>query len=338
MSDSVRVHILEPCLETWKNMSPTPNERFCPACMKEVIDFSEMNDDQIFRYLKNSTGKVCGHFYADQLNRNIKKPSEQKSWFKYVFKILIPARLLSERSHAQAKPKEETQACSKSFMLGYTPTISRELSYGNQDNIAKNVGRSIRGRVVDENGEGIPFATVLLVGTMNGQATDIHGNFSIYFKAGQDIILRVSSVGFESYESQFTTPINDLKIVLRQSFTGQVVTGGTTADRKSNITIVEKCRGLLQKLTDMDTVRIFPNPVPAGTSMQIAFDVKKAGETYLLMMTSISGQVILTKKLLVRERKQTNSIQVPIHTQGNYAVQVVNLSTNRSFSSKVIVL
>lgn len=72
--------------------------------------------------------------------------------------------------------------------------------------------------------------------------------------------------------------------------------------------------------------------------MQVAFDVKKAGESYLVMMSSMTGQIVLTKKLYVSDRKQTNAILCPFKNPGNYAVQVVNLSTNRRFTSKVIVL
>ncbi|RED92017.1 TonB-linked SusC/RagA family outer membrane protein [Marinoscillum furvescens DSM 4134] len=58
--------------------------------------------------------------------------------------------------------------------------------------------RRITGKVMDEEGEGLPGATVLVKGTENGTITDLDGNYAI--SASEGDILTVSFVGFEAQE------------------------------------------------------------------------------------------------------------------------------------------
>jgi hypothetical protein len=60
----------------------------------------------------------------------------------------------------------------------------------------------IKGRVYNEaNNEGVPFATVVIVGTTTGAMTDFDGNFTFTGIEPGYIELKASSVGFETYVS-----------------------------------------------------------------------------------------------------------------------------------------
>ena len=54
----------------------------------------------------------------------------------------------------------------------------------------------VKGTVVDENGEPIIGASVQVVGTTRGAATDLNGMFSV--KADKNAKLQISSVGFKT--------------------------------------------------------------------------------------------------------------------------------------------
>lgn len=54
----------------------------------------------------------------------------------------------------------------------------------------------VSGRVVDENGNPVPGATIMIVGTTQGVASDVEGRYLIAAKA--DDILRVSFIGYET--------------------------------------------------------------------------------------------------------------------------------------------
>ncbi|HEX4850396.1 MAG TPA: carboxypeptidase-like regulatory domain-containing protein, partial [Puia sp.] len=293
MSSSVRLHVPVPCHESWENMDPTNSGRYCAACMKDVIDFSEMSDEQIFHYFKKGNGNICGRFYVDQLNRPIQKMPERSGWLKYIGQILIPAMIFSSRSYAQGKAKMNVESIASSFLKGDT-TILGENGFGNQKYPIKNSNYKVEGRIINDKGEGIPFATIKSLSTKNSSVSDEHGYFQISTNNNQ-VSIQISSLGCESYQASYQAPISNLVITLareKSALTGEVIVAGTVSHVRRGINVIEKCKNLLQKLTDMDTVRIFPNPVPSGTSMQVAFDVKKAGETYLVMMSNMSGQVV----------------------------------------------
>ena len=55
--------------------------------------------------------------------------------------------------------------------------------------------RSVRGTVLDESGQGVIGAAVVVKGTTNGVATDSDGKFLI--NCAPDAVLVVSSIGYE---------------------------------------------------------------------------------------------------------------------------------------------
>ena len=57
----------------------------------------------------------------------------------------------------------------------------------------------IKGHIVDENGEGLPGASVVVKGQTSGVISDINGNFSLSVDNGNAIIV-VSSVGYKTQE------------------------------------------------------------------------------------------------------------------------------------------
>ncbi|WP_051160110.1 SusC/RagA family TonB-linked outer membrane protein [Cyclobacterium qasimii] len=108
--------------------------------------------------------------------------------------------------------------------------------------------KPISGTVKDENGEGIPGATVLVVGTSSGTATDIDGNFSLDVDEGA--VLLVSFIG---YESQRVTVGNQSSLFItlsedQSSLDEVVVVGYGTQKSRDLTTAVAKLSG--EKLED----------------------------------------------------------------------------------------
>ena len=64
--------------------------------------------------------------------------------------------------------------------------------------IAWSQTKTVTGRVTDESGGPVPFATVKVKGSDAGIAADQNGNFSITVGAGA--VLTVSAAGFEEQE------------------------------------------------------------------------------------------------------------------------------------------
>lgn len=65
-----KIQIPKPCSADWKEMMPTQQGAFCGSCSKEVVDFTQMNDEEVKHYfLQRSTGNTCGRFRTEQIHR-----------------------------------------------------------------------------------------------------------------------------------------------------------------------------------------------------------------------------------------------------------------------------
>lgn len=82
----MRVNIPDPCHENWNKMSPEGQGRFCNACEKIVVDFTNKKPLEIKEMLMQNTGKVCGRFKKSDLDKPLEEPvpvmPEKTSWFR----------------------------------------------------------------------------------------------------------------------------------------------------------------------------------------------------------------------------------------------------------------
>ncbi len=101
--------------------------------------------------------------------------------------------------------------------------------------IVLDVQNTVEGKVVDENGEGLPGATVLEKGTSNGTITDIEGNFRLTVANGA--ALTVSFVGYKSIEVPLNgqTTVN-ISMEADVASLGEVVVVGYGTQKSINVT------------------------------------------------------------------------------------------------------
>ncbi len=56
-----KIGIKNPCSERWEDMHDFPTGKFCDVCSKNVIDFTEKTNEEIFKLLNGKTkGEICG--------------------------------------------------------------------------------------------------------------------------------------------------------------------------------------------------------------------------------------------------------------------------------------
>jgi TonB-linked SusC/RagA family outer membrane protein len=93
--------------------------------------------------------------------------------------------------------------------------------------------RQIKGKVVDESGNGIPNANVVIRGNKNGVQTDAQGNFAITVPSGR-VVLEISSTGYTtqsmSADGDLSVPIPLVRSI--GSLDEVVVVGYQTVKRK----------------------------------------------------------------------------------------------------------
>jgi hypothetical protein len=81
MNSKFSIQIPSPCHEDWNQMLPAEQGRFCQACEKTVVDFSQMSDEQVLNYFKikqQTSERVCGRFRAEQVSKPV--PFHWQKW------------------------------------------------------------------------------------------------------------------------------------------------------------------------------------------------------------------------------------------------------------------
>lgn len=236
---SIQLSIPEPCHENWQNMSPTEQGRFCNACAKEVIDFSVMTDNELLQYFtKKREAKVCGRAYPDQLERNISMPVvTRRRWFRYWNYAAAFFLLLTKTATSNAQTKGKMVAvpvlpnkCNKT--VGEMMIVP--------DKADKPV--IISGKVTDENGDIIQYATVMIKSGKVGTMTDVNGNFKLTVST-YDKILVASAVGYKTQEyiiADDKTNALIMKLALQQLMMGAIISGKTICTSFEDEAITER--------------------------------------------------------------------------------------------------
>ena len=118
------ITIPEPCHEDWTTMTPTQKGKQCAVCTKEVIDFTKMTDEQLYKTATGG-GNLCGRFNQTQLERPIQlQRKERKSWASYVASLLIPVAILSsQEAKAQGEIRITEQVDSSYTSLGISSLL-----------------------------------------------------------------------------------------------------------------------------------------------------------------------------------------------------------------------
>lgn len=105
----------------------------------------------------------------------------------------------------------------------------------NNSSIEENTNRKIQGRVLDENGEGLPSVSILIKGTQEGTITDIEGNFEL--ATPEEATLVISSIGYLTQEIVLSAQV-EYQITLKSDLKTleEVVVVGYGTQKKVNLT------------------------------------------------------------------------------------------------------
>jgi hypothetical protein len=103
MSKNLQIRVPQPCGENWDDMSPSAGGRHCSSCLKTVVDFTLMSDQEVLFWLTNANRKVCGRFSADQLDRNLLPAPERKRSVWNIWNFILAGLLVSSKVPAQTK-------------------------------------------------------------------------------------------------------------------------------------------------------------------------------------------------------------------------------------------
>lgn len=208
--------------------------------------------------------------------------------------------------------------------------------------------KDIIGKVVDEKGSPVSYASILSGNPLNFVIADENGEFKVPNKnIPQDKLLNVSCAGFENGQGIIskaneagekiiiTLKSNTLMPEVVVTSMGQThVVGllmGTTV--KTTVTPIP----IIDNATpEKKNIFVYPNPVPSGTALNIGFSKLEAGY-YQLQVLDAGGQSVYQQQIWIDAEARLLTIDLPFLAAGNYFVVMANKKTGKKYSEKIIV-
>ncbi|WP_343320843.1 hypothetical protein [Sphingobacterium multivorum] len=209
--EKIILQVKDSCSADWDKMTPQEQGRFCGQCEKMVVDFSQMDDQEIVDQIKKAGRGLCGRFYEDQLMRELdipfsfsKNPIWQGRWPGIAAGLLLVGSLSFHAAQAQNKLTGEV-------VVVQTKTENdqikqqRQVSSSTNDNSTlkgspDSTKVSIKGKVVCAGGDVSMMGTEVSLGNYRTQV-DENGNFQLWvpqalFRVDQE--LRAQMLGYKT--------------------------------------------------------------------------------------------------------------------------------------------
>jgi hypothetical protein len=339
MSKKFQLQIPEPCHENWDKMTPVDKGRFCDSCQKAVVDFTGMSDAQLVAFFKKPSTGVCGRFFNDQLARDIGMPGKRLPWLKYFFQFTIPVFLTTLKIQAQ-----ENKLLKERLTPDTSATCDRAL-YATAGMVSyPQESRQVIGMVTDDEGKGIPYASIYLKGASKGVTCDSTGFFKIeapYYE--KKITFIASSIGYLEKEKEMNirkSNFVEIKLTANAALNGEVVIttrgnirlGGAMRVVRVKRSYVERVKNYFVN----DSINIFPNPVKAGNEIRIEWKRAVRG-IYNIDLYNLQGQLIYSAASDILFEKNIVTYRLPMVVAGSYVLRLRNNSTGKSHSEKIII-
>jgi CarboxypepD_reg-like domain/Secretion system C-terminal sorting domain len=337
-------------------MNETQQGRFCMSCQKEVIDFNAMTDKEILLYISGASSNICGRVGNDQLNRHLIIPAEpRKIWWKYWMSVAASFVMLTSKSNAQGRVSVHRIVSVPKQPVKNIPQLMGKMVAVN------NMEAAIRGRIIDANGIGIAYASVILKESSKGIMADSAGYFTM--KVNTDLTgaeLIISSVGYQpknieidkadnkkiaAGDNELVVELGD--IILREPsmkeviVTGYpskgkvVIAGGLSVCRRT--TRYEQVKARVKEVIGTNEIKVYPNPVATNSPFTIGFNVKDPGE-YTVQFIDVSGRIIHGKQINILSKNYTESFNGNIFlTSGMYIVNVTGKQNSKNYTAKLVV-
>ena len=305
---ALHLDISRPCQENWHRMSSVAQGRFCQSCAKTVVDFSVMSDAEIFRYFnERREGEVCGRLHTGQLNVDIFPGLTHKSRISRYWNYLLAMFLFFIRSG----PAKAQGNISKVDVSLFVSDSAKGLALKGHCNTITSKKVDLKGKVVDEKGDPVPYANILVKGTNMGVPADVYGNF-ILLKVHIPAIMLVEAAGFKKMEFPVVDTGNHevrlMKefILMRELFINSnlhIVVGGvysrTCRIKKTKKKPVKPDIIPALPLKEIPgEMKVFPDPVHRGNDLNLQFSHFKTA-TYKLVIMDIMGHFIRQLELTI---------------------------------------
>lgn len=220
---------------------------------------------------------------------------------------------------------------------------------------------SVKGIVVNENNEPVPYASIQAGNVMNFFIAGENGEFEIKDEQipGKKI-LTVSAAGYENtsveaekkyFEGEKLVVVmkakNTLPEVVIPSYgvtMGKPIwaytTGAVASTCDQVVSVKKKDIKSETPLQNPDEGKLvaYPNPLPSGATLNLGinFSINEQGY-YQLQLLSTSGQQVYKQDLFIDTEARVISIDLPHISAGSYYMLLVSKQTGKKWTEKVVV-
>ena len=215
MKHPVKITIPDPCHENWDAMTPVQQGRYCGACQKVVVDFTQMTDGQILDVFKKAGGgHPCGRYLPSQLDRPL-LDTRPKTTFIGTLAKRIAAMVLLVQSASTAMAQQ-----AKSHMV----TVEQYHEYDTDS-----LGRiQVSGKLIDTlSKQPLPRMSVYIRQIDTTVFTDLTGQFSFAMPAELDSVsvlvnrkIYTDNTGFVTALPSPSAPIPEQTIAVTKTKAG----------------------------------------------------------------------------------------------------------------------
>ncbi|GAA0873125.1 hypothetical protein GCM10009117_22720 [Gangjinia marincola] len=160
-----KLSIPEPCPETWNDMSPSSDGKFCLSCEKEVFDFTRLSVSEINQIISKNKN-ICAKINDIQLNQSYHRPMNAGLNLTGLLVGTFTLLALCQPLHAQSNPKEQEHI-----------TID-SLKTFNYSNTSKEDFIKIKGKVTSKDGLELPGVNIIVSELRKGVISNENGEFT----------------------------------------------------------------------------------------------------------------------------------------------------------------
>ncbi|PHN03556.1 carboxypeptidase-like regulatory domain-containing protein [Flavilitoribacter nigricans] len=306
----LKIKLDQPCGESWGDMEPRKQGRYCHQCTKTVRDFSEATDAELIHFFSKQPQNICGRFRRDQLRQVYTfypaAPTSRIAPWRTA--ALIGGLLLG--GHAVAGQVLETP------LPPPVPELQTGASLKSCDSPI--VGKmKITGQVTDTRGEPLIGANVRIVGFGNGTVSDMDGQFVLTIPDElENVAVDVSFIGFEARTFTFDRQqladelsldvqlqdkqylLQEVAVVANSNHGDPMVLGGISSVVYTRI--APRAEPYQEEIID-PTLTIAPNPF--REALNVRFQAPASG-AYQLHLFDLSGKLLDDSVLELTEGEQ----------------------------------
>lgn len=222
MKKTIKIQIPEPCHKNWHQMTPTEQGKFCKVCTKEVLDFTQITDEDLVKKVMQGN-KLCGRFKASQLDRELKL--ERKTGISVAplaASFLLPLTMLATNPSNKNNNNYKMQGKFVSIGLGSL-----------NNNTALKMVITTHGKIKNIDGKPIVDAKISVKESGKTVYSDLNGAYKI--STSNDETLIIEKEGFKTKEIKLGRK-SSVQYVILLADTNHIKNKGKVCDIKLSST------------------------------------------------------------------------------------------------------